>query len=235
MSKTVEASVAEQQTAAKPEISRPRPGEWAITAFMLIFFAGGYLLAEDWPFRAALFPQIVAAIGFVMTVGRLVVLVVQTVRGREAASDVAVVPSTTAAVVDEQPADTTAEAKQVRTAAVEGHDRGVTEPAQGTAVTIVDDEAEEDESMEYVFATAGGRAWGAALAWIVAFFVAFFVLGVFVAVPLFALLYLKFSGRASWLAAVLYAAVTGFLIYALFRWVVYIDLPTGYIPFLQGI
>jgi hypothetical protein len=233
MSKAVEAPVATQQEAAKPQAGRPRPGEWAITAFMLVFFAGGYLLAEQWPFRAALFPQIVSAIGFMLTVVRLVMLVVQTVRGRKAASDVAVVPSTMAALVPEQPADTTAEAKQVRTAAVEGEERGVTEPAQGTAVTIVDDEAEEDESMEYVFASAGGRAWGAAIAWIVAFFVAFFVLGVFIAVPLFALIYLKFSGRASWLAAAIYAAVTGFLIYALFRWVVYIDLPTGYIPFLQ--
>lgn len=235
MTGSVEASVASAQgtTATKTVRDRPRVGEWVIAAFMLVFFGGGFLLALDWPFRAALFPMAVAGVGFVLTLARLAVLVVQGVRGRGAVSDLAIVPSTTAALVDQQPEDSSAEAKQVRTAAVEGHERGVTEPAQGTAVTIVDDEAEEDESMEYVFATAGGRAWGAALAWIVAFFVAFIALGVFIAVPLFALLYLKFSGRASWLAAAIYAGVTGFLIYALFRWVVYIDLPTGYIPFLQ--
>ena len=222
-------AAAQQQSATEP--AAPRPGDWAIAAFMLVFFALAYLLAQEWPFRAALFPQIVAAAGFGLTLLKVIGLALQAVRGRR--SGLAVVPSTMAAIVDEQPEDTTAEAKQVRTAAVAGAQEGVTEPAQGTSITIVDDEAEEDESTEYVFATAGGRAWGAAIAWIAAFFVAFFVLGVFVAVPVFALVYLRFSGRASWLPSILYAAITAALIYAMFRLIVYIDLPTGYIPFLQ--
>ncbi len=63
--------------------------------------------------------------------------------------------------------------------------------------------------MEYVFASAGGRAWIEAMSWIVAFFVAFFVLGAFVSVPLFALFYLRFSGKTSWLSAGIYAVVSG--------------------------
>ncbi len=51
--------------------------------------------------------------------------------------------------------------------------------------------------------------------------------------PLFAFFYLRFSGRTSWLAAAIYAAVTGVLIYLVFQQLVYIPLPTGYIPFLQ--
>ncbi|MDP9391784.1 MAG: hypothetical protein M3P89_10465 [Actinomycetota bacterium] len=220
-----------EQEAKTPKTTRPRPGDWAIAAFMLAFFALGYLLAQEWPFRAALFPQIVSTIGFLLTLLKMLGLARQAVRGRR--GSVAIVPSTMAALVEELPDDTSPEAKQVRTAAVAGAEQGVTQPAEGTAVTIVDDEAEEDESMEYVFATAGGRAWSAAIAWVVAFFVAFFALGVFVAVPLFALLYLRFSGGASWRASIVYAAITGVLIYVMFRLVVYIDLPTGYIPFMQ--
>ena len=98
---------------------------------------------------------------------------------------------------------------------------------------LVDDDREDDASMEYVFATAGGRAWLEALSWIVVFFIAFFVLGAFVSVPLFAFLYLKFSGRTSWLSAAIYAVVTGVLIYVMFRELVFIPLPTGVLPFLQ--
>ncbi len=221
----------QQDKTTTPAVTRPRPGDWGIAVFMLVFFAGAFLLAEEWPFRAALFPQIVSAVGFLLTVVKVLGLARQAVRGRR--SSLAIVPSTMAAIVPELPSDSSAEAKQLRTAAAAGSDQGVTEPAQGSAVTIVDDEAEEDESMEYVFASAGGRAWAAAIAWVTAFFVAFFTLGVFLAVPLFALVYLRVAGRASWLSAVLYAAVTGGLIYVMFRLVVYIDLPTGYLPFLQ--
>ena len=221
----------QQVETASPPVARPRPGDWAITIVMLLFFAAAYVLAMEWPFRAALFPQIIAAAGILLSALKGLGLARQVIRGRR--SSLAVVPSTMAALVPGQPSDSGAEAKQVRTAAVAGTEQGITEPAQGSAVTIVDDEAEEDESMEYVFASAGGRAWAAALGWVVTFFVAFFALGVFVAVPVFALAYLRVAGGTSWLAATVYAVVTGALIYVVFRLVVYIDLPTGFIPFLQ--
>jgi fatty acid desaturase len=133
--------------------------------------------------------------------------------------------------------DSSPEAVNVRTAAVaaegkrESGDRS--EDEKPADLQIVDDDQEDDESLEYVFATAGARAWSASLAWITAFFVSFFVLGAFITVPLFALVYLRFAGKASWWAAAAYAVVTGALIFVVFRYVVFLPLPTGVIPFLQ--
>jgi len=220
--------VAQHETMAEPQTTArgPRPGEWVIAGFMLAFFAFGYLAAEEWPFRAALFPQIISTGGVVLSVIRLIGLAVETVRGRRPhVAPPAVAPAPAAAT--EAPAATEAtEATPVAAAAEKPND-----PL--SEVTLVDDEAEEDSSMEYVFASASGRSWLAALAWIVTFFIAFFVVGVFIAVPLFALIYLKVAGKASWLSAVLYAIVTGAFIYLLFREVVYLPLPGGVFPFMQ--
>ena len=213
----------------------PRLGDWVIAALAVLFFAGAYFVADTWPSRAAMFPHIVSAAGLVLSILKIVGLGFQAVRGRAVVKDAAIVPSTTAALLAELPQDSSPEAKQLRTAAAEGERRGITEPADGTAVTLVDDEAEEDESMEYVFATAGARAWMEALAWIVVFFVTFFVLGAYVSVPVFALFYLKFSGGATWRSAAIYAVVAGAIIYGVFHELVFIPLPTGYIPFLQGL
>ena len=134
------------------------------------------------------------------------------------------------------PVDSSPEAVNVRTASVAAEEKratGEADPDKPVDLQIVDDEQEEDESLEYVFATAGGRAWSASLAWITAFFVSFFVLGAFITVPLFALVYLRFAGKASWWAAAAYAVVTGALIFVVFRYVVFLPLPTGVIPFLQ--
>ena len=223
-------------------VTRPRPGEWFITLFMLAFFAAGYLLAEDYPFRAALFPQMVAVLGFVLSLLRILALIRQTVRGRRAHVHGPGVATAPAATVEEPAVATPASAVPAAeggTGATAATATTDTEGETGSTVAVpselelVDDDREDDASMEYVFATAGGRAWLAALGWIVAFFVAFFVVGAFVSVPVFAFLYLRFSGRASWLAAGIYAAVTGVLIYLVFQQLVYIPLPTGYIPFLQ--
>jgi hypothetical protein len=239
VTKAVKAPVHERET-----VTRPRPGEWFVTLFMLAFFAAGYLLAEDYPFRAALFPQIVSGIGFVLSLLRILGLIRQTVRSRRAHVPGPGVAGSPTATVEEPavgaaPAGAAVPAAQAGSGATAASATTDTEGEPVGAVTVpselelVDDDREDDASMEYVFATAGGRAWLAALSWIVAFFVAFFVVGAFVSVPVFAFLYLRFSGRASWWAAGAYAAVTGVLIYLVFQRLVYIPLPTGYIPFLQ--
>jgi hypothetical protein len=219
--------VAQQETTAQPQTTTtqvPRRGEWVIAGFMLAFFVFGYVAAQDWPFRAALFPQIISTGGVLLSVFRLIGLTLETVRGRRSHVPApAVAPAPAAAV--ETPAATEG-ATPVAAAAEKPND-----PL--SEVTLIDDEAEEDSSMEYIFASASGRSWLAALAWIVTFFIAFFVVGVFVAVPLFALIYLKVAGKASWLSAVIYAIVTGAFIYLLFREVVYLPLPTGIFPFMQ--
>ena len=224
MTTAVEAPVAAHET-----VTRPRPGEWVITLFMLSFFAAAYVIAEDYPFRAALFPQMVSALGFVLCLLRIIGLLRLTLRNRRPPVST---PAPAGAAVPGAAATNAATAATAATAdSVTQGEAVATTPVSN--LEIVDDDVEDDASMEYVFATAGARAWAAAMAWVVAFFVAFFALGVFVAVPLFAVLYLRFSGRASWWAAILYAGITGALIYVMFRLVVYIDLPTGYIPFLQ--
>ena len=222
MSVEAEAPVTHQETTTA---RNPRLGEWVIAASMLGLFAFGYLAAQDWPFRAALFPQMVATLGVLLSVLRLLGLVLETVRGRRAYA-----PNPPVA-----PAPAVAAGTQVATEATKppAAEADKQEDDALSRVTLVDDEAEEDSSMEYAFASAGGRAWVAALLWIVAFFVAFFVLGVFIAVPVFALVYLRMAGKASWLAAGLYALVTGAFIYLLFRQVLYLPLPTVVIPFLQ--
>jgi hypothetical protein len=236
VTKAVEAPVAEQETG-----TGPRPGEWVITVFMLAFFAAAYLIAQDYPFRAALFPQMVSVLGFVLSVFRLLGLVRDTVRGRRApvpAPAVADAPTATVEKPAAAPAGAAVPAAAGTGAAAVSADADpdgetVGAVAVPSELELVDDDREDDASMEYVFASAGGRAWLEALSWIVAFFVAFFTLGAFLSVPLFALLYLRFSGRTSWLSAVIYAVVTGVLIYVAFRELVYIPLPTGYLPFMQ--
>ncbi|MCF6736514.1 hypothetical protein E9565_15355 [Blastococcus sp. KM273129] len=88
-----------------------------------------------------------------------------------------------------------------------------------------DDEAEGD--VEYVFAHAGGRAWARSLAWIAAFFVGLYIFGLFVIAPLFALTYLRFSARTSWVFSVAYAAATFAVLYLAFEVALQLPVPPG--------
>jgi hypothetical protein len=88
-----------------------------------------------------------------------------------------------------------------------------------------DDEAEGD--VEYVFAHAGGRAWAGSLAWVATFFVGLYVVGLFVVAPLFAVAYLRFSVRKSWVFTVAYAAVTFAVLYLAFELALQLPVPPG--------
>ena len=218
-------------------VAGPRPGEWVFTAAMLGFFAAAYVLAEDFPFRAALLPKMVSALGLGLCLVRFVGLVRDLRRSRRrgaaapAAASTADKPVGSPPPAASPPAAASASGVPVVTASTGG--AGVAGAGLTSELAIVDDDVEDDASMEYVFASADGRAWLEALSWIVVFFVAFFALGAFLAVPLFALFYLRLSGGASWLAAGIYAAVTGVLIYLAFRQLIYIPLPAGVLPFMQ--
>lgn len=89
------------------------------------------------------------------------------------------------------------------------------------------DEQADEHSIEYVFGTASGRAWLAALAWVAVFFVSLCVFGVFITVPLFTLAYLKIAGSAGWLGAVIYAAVAGGLLWFIFGELLAVPMPAG--------
>lgn len=223
-----EASVEQEQRG-----TGPRVGDWVFTVAMLAIFIAAYFLAQEWPFRAALFPQMVAIAGVGLAVLKLVGLTMATVRARRAPQGLGVAPSTRAADLPVQPLNSSPESESVRTAAVAGEEDKAAGPgASPSELTFVDDDKGDDESMEYVFASAGGRSWAASLAWITAFFVSFFVLGAFITVPLFAFLYLRFAGKTSWLASGIYAVVVGGIIYYVFRELVFIPLPESPFPFL---
>lgn len=235
MTDVVQDEVVQDEVVQDKTAAMARPGEWAITGFMIVFFAGAYLLAQDFPFRAALFPQMVSVLGLVLSVLRILGLVRELSRARRNPDPPSAVASTPADAVETAPKNVTAAPPVGVTAPAVSTTGSRTSEAIGATsqLEIVDDDVEDDASMEYVFASAGGRAWLEAMAWIVVFFVAFFVVGAFLSVPLFALFYLRLSGGTSWLSAVSYAVVSGVLIYLVFRELVYIPLPTGVLPFRQ--
>ena len=174
---------------AKPAV---RPADLVITLIFLVMFAGAYFLAEQWPFRAAFFPQLLAMLGLGFAVLKLLGLGVTAIRARKAPTEVA-------------------------TAAT----------AEGGQIGLVSEEEEEDESLEYVFATAGRNAWAAALGWWAFFFLGLWLFGVFIAVPVFSFLYLKLSGGAGWLAAALYAIIGASVLYIAFERLLTIPMPEG--------
>jgi tripartite tricarboxylate transporter TctB family protein len=172
--------------------ARIRIGDVVITVVLLGVFAGAFLLAEDWPFRAAFFPRLLSAAGIGLAVLMLLGFVVR-LRWRPARSE----PS--------EPS----------------------EPAVPVRSEPVDDEVQNDQSLEYVFGTAGVRAWTAAVAWVAAFFVGLWFVGVYVTVPLFAFAYLRTAGKASWPAAGLYAAVAGGVLWLVFTRLLAVPMPAG--------
>lgn len=56
------------------------------------------------------------------------------------------------------------------------------------------------------------------------------MLGAYITVPLFAFAYLLVVGKAKWWAALIYAVVTGLIIFVVFRDVVFIPLPESPFP-----
>lgn len=178
---------------APPTPAKLRVGDVVFAGLLLVLFVGGYLLAQAWPFRAALFPQLLSAAGIVFAVLKLAGFAVQA--RRRAAARTAV-----------------AEASPERTVG---------------DVELVTEDDEDDRSLEYVFATAGRRAWGAALGWVAGFFLALWLFGVLIAVPVFALLYLRFAGKASWSSAAIYAAVVGGVLYVAFGRLLSVPMPNG--------
>ncbi len=223
------------RVAEQPVAHKPRAGDWVIAGVLLVLFVTAFVIAQDWPFRAALFPIIVSVLGALLAIVKLLGLTMAVVRSRPTPGGAAVVPSERAADLPALPADSSPEAVNIRTAAVAAEEKRASGEAgdKPADLQVVDDDQEDDESLEYIFATAGARAWTASLAWITAFFVLFFVLGAYITVPLFALFYLRFAGGAKWWAAALYAVVAGAVIFLVFRNVVFIPLPVSVFPFLQ--
>jgi hypothetical protein len=92
---------------------------------------------------------------------------------------------------------------------------------------LVDDDHLETQDVEYAFASATGRAWGTALAWVAGFFLSLYMLGLFVTAPLFALLYLKLAARASTRLSAAYAVITIVVLYLAFEVMLGLPMPMG--------
>jgi hypothetical protein len=80
---------------------------------------------------------------------------------------------------------------------------------------------------DYVFGTAGRAAWLHALGWIALFLALLWILGLFVAGGLFALTYLRWGAKRTWLFSAIYAAILPGILFALFRSVLFVPTPLG--------
>jgi hypothetical protein len=94
-----------------------------------------------------------------------------------------------------------------------------------------DDAGAAPDDGEYVFATAGTREWLRALGWVAGYLLLLLAYGLFTASGVFALAYLRFCGRRSWLFSAVYAAVLVLVLLASFRWFVHVPVPQGFIRF----
>lgn len=85
----------------------------------------------------------------------------------------------------------------------------------------------ESEEVEYIFATAGRRAWLRALGWVALFLVLIALLGLFVASAVFAFAYLRWGGGRTWLFSIIYAVILPVFLIFLFRIVLFVSTPIG--------
>jgi hypothetical protein len=81
-------------------------------------------------------------------------------------------------------------------------------------VELTDEDEEADQELEYVFQRASRADWVRVLSWTAAFFLSMFLVGAIPTILVFTVLYLRFEARASWLVAVVYAALLAGLLYA---------------------
>lgn len=105
--------------------------------------------------------------------------------------------------------------------------RHTTSNAVGDGQEQHDEDAVEGEDVGYVFASAGSRAWLRALLWIASFFALTYLFGVYLAGGLFAVLYLRFGGKKSWLFSCGYAVILSVGLWALFNQFLQLPLPRG--------
>ena len=173
------------------------PADLLIGVVAFVVFVAAFLMTLNWPIEAARFPRIVTGIGAVCSGLFLLKTLVQT-RQRPQSS------SSESAVSAKATSNTFSDTQE--------------QP---------DEDAVDGEDVGYVFATAGARAWLRALLWIASFFVLTYLFGVYLAGGLFAVLYLRFGGRKSWLFSCGYAVILSVGLWALFDQFLQLPLPRG--------
>jgi hypothetical protein len=174
--------------------SRLRSADTLIALAFLALFVWAIWQARAWPFRAALFPVLVALFALVPIVLKL--------------------------WLDARPRATAP--------------RSESSSSTSTVNLVEEDQANEVE-LEEVFETAPRAVWLSAVAWLALFFVMLWTLGIYITVPLFALLYLVFVSRDSLPLAAGYAAITWLFLYGIFDQVLHLPLPTSALVGLLGL
>lgn len=87
--------------------------------------------------------------------------------------------------------------------------------------------APDTESIDYVYATAGRRAWVSSILWVAAFLVLTVALGLFIASCIFSFMYLRWNAGKSWTFSGVYAVSVTLSLLVLFRWLLYVPTPIG--------
>lgn len=180
---------------------KPAPplSEWIVTVALLFVMGAAYGVAQSWPARSALFPELLTGLALLLLVLKLGQLVYQAVAARRAAMP----------VIPLSQMQSTHEA-----------DPGV--------VIKGDDEDEADEEeLHEIFSSAGSRGWAAVIGWVALLFGGVYLLGLFIILPVFTILYLRVVAKAPIVAAIVYAVFAGGGIYLLFVEFLHLPVPEG--------
>lgn len=92
-----------------------------------------------------------------------------------------------------------------------------------------DDEHAQDDSLEYVFASASAAQWTAVLGFLAGFFLLLPLLGLYIAAGAFTLAYLRYQAGSSWKFSAIYAVVLVATLYGIFGMALRVPLPSGLI------
>jgi hypothetical protein len=87
----------------------------------------------------------------------------------------------------------------------------------------------EGKDVQFAIGPQTARRTAIAFAWILGFFAAILLLGFPIAVPLFALAYLKLQGRESWPVSIVMTALVWAVFYGLFDRLLHLPFPAGWL------
>lgn len=99
-------------------------------------------------------------------------------------------------------------------------------PSAVPTTSVTQEELPED-ALDSIFNTATARQWIVTLGWFALFFIALYVAGLYVAAPVFTVLYLKSQDDRSWLFSGVYAVVLTAVLYLAFSVLLAQPVPPG--------
>ncbi|MCU1546178.1 MAG: hypothetical protein JWP30_1278 [Homoserinimonas sp.] len=187
-----------EQTSTAPVQDSGLKADFVGAAIFIVIFAIALAMTFEWSDKAAMFPRIITGSGLAFSILLGLSLIVKWRRAQKPGY-------------------------------VERAHQSVEERFHDNVQEHSADAAEdlEPEDVEYVFATAGRKAWLHAMGWAALFLLLTVLLGLFAASGIFALTYLHWGGGRTWRFSIIYAVVLPVLLIALFRWLLYVPTPVG--------